>query len=101
MTLVTFDRACYPRRACDFGNGSMRRLLKTMLAFPTLMLIAAPVLGQVVVNVRTDKAEYLAGEPVFVIVDVKNVGVEPVGYSYCDGDVKLNVPNGEPNTAPN
>src|SRR3954463_3583885 len=43
-------------------------------------LLATPALAQVEVGIRTEKASYLAGEPVFILVDIKNVGEEPIGY---------------------
>jgi HEAT repeats len=45
-----------------------------------LCLLATPVFAQVEIGVRTEKASYLAGEPVFVLVDIKNVGDEPISY---------------------
>lgn len=53
----------------------MRQLIALALG-----LIATPALAQVEVGVRTEKASYLAGEPVFIVVDIKNVGDEPIGY---------------------
>jgi hypothetical protein len=32
------------------------------------------------VQVRTEKQQFLAGEPILVVIDVKNVGVEQVAY---------------------
>jgi len=43
-------------------------------------LLATPAVAQVEVGIRTEKASYLAGEPVFILVDIKNVGDEPIGY---------------------
>jgi HEAT repeat protein len=51
--------------------------------------------------VRTNKAAYVVGEPVFVILNVKNIGSEAVGYSYCDGQVDLAVDNTEKKQPPN
>ena len=68
-----------------------------------LLVVAAalPAFCQVHVDLRTSQAAYLVGEPIFVVVDVKNVGTEPVGYSYCDGHVDLTVPPGRKKQAPN
>jgi hypothetical protein len=49
------------------------------------------------VQVRTEKPQFLAGEPVFVLVEVKNVGTEQVA---CDGasvkpPLEMSVENGE------
>ncbi len=43
-------------------------------------LVATPALAQVEVGIRTEKAAYLAGEPVFILVDIKNVADEPISY---------------------
>jgi len=53
----------------------MAKLLAVMLS-----LIATPALAQVEVSVRTEKPSYLAGEPVFILVDVKNLYDEPIAY---------------------
>jgi HEAT repeats len=45
-----------------------------------LCLLATPALAQVEVKLRTEKPTFLAGEPIFVLVEVKNVGAEPVAY---------------------
>lgn len=60
-----------------------------------LCILATAVIGagQVQVSLRTDRAAYLAGEPVFVVVDVKNVGTESVGYGSGVGHTELTVPD--------
>jgi hypothetical protein len=45
-----------------------------------ILLLAGPAWAQVEVQVRTEKPQFLAGEPIFVIVEVKNVGTEQVAY---------------------
>jgi hypothetical protein len=65
-----------------------------LLACLLLLLVPARGIGQVQVAVRLEQPQYLAGEPVWVTVAVKNVGDEAVGYSGCDADVKLAVPGG-------
>jgi hypothetical protein len=60
-----------------------------------LSLAAATGLAQVQVDVRLDKTQYLAGEPIFVLVDVRNVGDESVGYSMCDSHATLTVAGSE------
>lgn len=57
-------------------------------------------MAQVQVDVRLEKTRYLAGEPVAVIVEVRNVGEETVGYSTCDGDVRLAVAGAERRVPP-
>jgi hypothetical protein len=64
------------------------------------MAVAVPGLCQVHVDLRTNQPDYLAGEPIFVVVDVKNIGTEPVGYSNCDGHVDLTVPGGQKKQVP-
>ena len=51
--------------------------------------------SQVKVEVRLDQSEYLAGEPVFAIVDVTNIGTKALGHSDCDGHADLTVPGGQ------
>jgi hypothetical protein len=66
-----------------------------------LWLAGSPAVAQVRVDVRLDKPRYLAGEPVVVFVDVRNVGDEAVGYSTCDGDVRLEVVGARRRVPPN
>jgi hypothetical protein len=73
-----------------------------LFAFCALTVLACPSLfSQVDVTARTDKSDYIVGEPVFVVVDVKNVGTDPVGYSYGDSRVTLTVEGVEKRKAPN
>jgi hypothetical protein len=58
-------------------------------------------MAQVQVDVRLEKTQYLVGEPVFVFVDVRNVGDEPVGYSSCDSRFRLEVKGAERRVPPN
>jgi len=53
----------------------MRQLIAIALS-----LLATPASAQVDVAVRTEKPTFRAGEPIFILVDVKNVGAEPVAY---------------------
>ena len=66
-----------------------------------LLVFVSKSLCQVNVEARTNKATYLVGEPVFVILEVKNIGSEAVGYSYCDGQVDLAVEKAEKKRPPN
>ena len=56
---------------------------------------AIPGFCQVKVSVKLNTLEYLVGEPVIVIVEATNVGVEGVGYSDCDEVANLAVPGGQ------
>jgi hypothetical protein len=62
---------------------------------------AVPGFCQVQVELRTNQATYLAGEPIFVVVDIKNIGSERVGYSASNGHADLTVPGGRKKEAPN
>ena len=59
-----------------------------------LLLAASSASAQVDVDVRLEKTRYLAGEPVVVIVDVRNVGDEAVGYAVGYGNVRMTVAGG-------
>jgi hypothetical protein len=78
----------------------MRKRHLSRLVF-SMIAAAVPGLCQVQVDLRTNQAGYLAGEPIFVVTDVKNIGTEPVAYSYCEGRVDLTVPGGRKKQAPN
>ena len=73
----------------------MSRLLFFMAA------AAVPGFCQVQVELRTNQATYLTGEPIFVVVDIKNMGPERVGYSASNGHADLTVPGGRKKEAPN
>jgi hypothetical protein len=66
-----------------------------------LLLLVSQGFCQVGVEIRTNKAAYLVGEPVFVILKMANIGTEAVGYSYCDGRVDLAVEQAEKKQPPN
>ncbi len=56
-----------------------------------LLLLAGSIFCQVAVTVKTNKTQYLASEPIFILIEVKNIGTEPIGYSRCDSDIDLTV----------
>jgi hypothetical protein len=62
-----------------------------------ICLLAGPAWAQVEVQVRTEKPQFLAGEPIFVLVEVKNVGIEQVAYDGASfkPPLELSVRNGE------
>lgn len=62
-----------------------------------ICLLAGPAWAQVQVQVRTEKSQFLAGEPMFVLVDVTNVGTEQVAYDGASlkPPLELSVKNGE------
>jgi hypothetical protein len=76
----------------------MRRTLWHCLL---LLLTATSAQAQVQVDVHLDKVRYLAGEPVVVVVDVRNVGDEAVEYSSCEWCVQLAVTGVERRVRPN
>ena len=80
--------------------GVIRKRFTLRLAF-LIATAAASGLRQVQVNLRTNQTSYLAGEPIFVVVDVENIGTEPVAYSGCDGHADLTVSGGQKKLAPN
>jgi hypothetical protein len=65
-----------------------------------LALSAASGYGQVNVTAKLDQPDYLAGEPVFVTVDVTNIGMEALGYAAGNGHVDLTVPGGQGKPTP-
>src|SRR5262245_25877189 len=67
------------------GRPTMRRVIFVCLL---VVLAAPPARAQVEVDVRLEKARYLAGEPIVVLVEVRNAGDDTVEYSTCDRDVR-------------
>lgn len=55
------------------------------------LLFAGTLAAQVRVDARLIQAQYLQGEPVHVILTVKNIGAEAFGYSSCDARIDLTV----------
>ena len=80
-------------RGRDLGFLTIALRRRRLACSALVWLTAAPAAAQVEVDVRLEKSQYLAGEPVTVLVDVRNVGDEEVTYSTCDEDVRLAVPN--------
>jgi HEAT repeat protein len=79
-----------------------RRMMRRLFACSLfLSLTAPPVMAQVRVDVRLEKTQYLAGEPIFVVVDVRNVGKEPIGYSSCGENIRLEIIGAKRRTPPN
>jgi hypothetical protein len=62
-----------------------------------------PETSQVKIDVRLEKPAYLAGEPVFVLVDVRNVGPELISHGnlFGCGNVRLAVTGVERRVQPN
>jgi hypothetical protein len=62
---------------------------------------APSVAAQVQVDVRLEKTQYLAGEPVVVLVDVRNAGDEAATFSWCDANFRVDVKGAERWISPN
>src|SRR5687768_2055166 len=62
-----------------------------------ICLLAGPAWAQVEVRFRTEKPQFLAGEPIFVLIQVTNVGTEQVAYDGASPKppLELSVRNGE------
>jgi hypothetical protein len=83
----------YPTNFCS--PVSKKMMMKPLTV--AICLLAGPAWAQVEVQVRTEKPQFLAGEPIFVIVEVKNVGTEQVVYDGASvkPPPELSVRNGE------
>jgi hypothetical protein len=83
----------YPTNFCS--PVSKKVMIKPLTV--AICLLAGPAWAQVEVQVRTEKPQFLAGEPIFVIIEVKNVGTEQVAYNGASvkPPPELSVRNGE------
>jgi len=77
-------------------------MTRRLVACSLLLLFFAPAsaTAQVQVDVRLEKSSYLAGEPVVVLIEVRNIGEEAVVYG-CGGNVRLDVTGGRRRLRPN
>jgi hypothetical protein len=64
------------------------------------LLVSSPAFAQVEVRIRTDKDTYFAGEPIFVLVEARNIGAFSLGYGAGDGDLKLTIDGIKPRGRP-
>ena len=71
------------------------------IALSLLALTACSAFSQVKVSMKLDRPDYLVGEPIFVIVEVTNIGSEPIGYSGGDGRTDVTVAAAQPKQPPN
>ena len=62
------------------------------------LLLTTPAVAQVHVAVSTDKAEYVEGEPIVVVLDVHNEGTTAIGYP---SDVSVSVSGAGQRIPPN
>ena len=75
------------------------RLLVALLLLAGLLVPALR--AQVSVSVHSSKSEYLVGEPIVILLEMKNVGDEPVAYGGgCDSDMKVSVAGTGPAPVP-
>jgi hypothetical protein len=78
------------------------RAYRFLLASLLLAGVLVPaVLAQVSVSARTTKSEYLVGEPIVLVLEIKNVGDDLVAYGGgCDSDIKTTVAGISPEPTP-
>jgi len=62
---------------------------------------ATPAPAQVQIDTRLEKSQYVAGEPIVVTADVRNVGDESLMYSDCANNVRLEVVGANRRVPPN
>jgi hypothetical protein len=74
--------------------------VRTFVLGGLFLSLATVAMAQVQVGVRLEKARYLAGEPIFVLVDARNVG-EAASYSMCGANVTLAVAGVDRRKLPN
>jgi hypothetical protein len=79
-------------------RGSVRTATWTM---GIVAWLATQAVAQVRVEARTERLQYLHGEPIVVIVSFENVGDEAFGYCACEGDIRLTVIGVQRRTLPN
>jgi hypothetical protein len=66
-----------------------------------LALTSASGFCQVQVTVKLEQDEYLVGEPIFVIVEARNIGTDSLTYFESGGYSSLTVQEGQPKQIPN
>ncbi len=72
----------------------MVRITTFLAMFATVL--AQGLTAQVSISTRMSKQEYLAGEPIVLFIDVKNIGEDTVAYgSGCDFDIEMSVPEAD------
>jgi hypothetical protein len=72
------------------SNLFMVRATIVLLASLTLLIQVAA--AQVETSIRLTKQEYLAGEPIVLLIEVKNIGEDMVAYGGgCDFDVEMSI----------
>src|SRR5580658_5000119 len=74
-------------------------MLIRLFSLLAILAMAAPC--QVSVQVSTTKQAYLVGEPVWVVVEVRNVGAAAIGYTSCvEHNLTITVENTAPRQRP-
>jgi hypothetical protein len=64
-----------------------------MKACAVVLLLAHSASAQVIVDARPAKSDFIAGEPIQVVIDVTNLGDEPVLLQACCLNIRLTVPD--------
>lgn len=83
----------------SFGFFATR--LRPQAAIACLFLAVVPLVhSQVRVTVRTSQESYLVGEPVHVVLEVTNIGTDPVAYSEASGKMDMAVSGHEKRKPP-
>jgi hypothetical protein len=70
--------------------------MRAFVVFVAAMLLSHALPAQVAVSVQTSKAEYLVGEPIIILVEVRNFGDRGIPYGNgCDFDLKISAEQGQ------
>ena len=72
--------------------------MRSALSAVGFLLLTTPAVAQVHIAVTTDKPEYLQGEPIVVVLEVKNESPAPIGYPW---DVSVAVLDARQRVPPN
>jgi hypothetical protein len=68
----------------------MARCMISLVVWVALLSQASA--AQVATSIRMSKQEYLAGEPIVMLIEVKNIGADTVAYGGgCDSDVSISI----------
>ena len=71
-----------------------------MKACAVALFLARAASAQVIVNVHLAKPEFIAGEPIHVVIDVTNIGGDTLWLPACCLNVELSVPDGRRRALP-
>ena len=72
-----------------------------LISWVLMGFLVPAAMAQVSVSVRSTKSRCLVGEPIVVLLEIKNVGDDLVAYGGgCDSDIKISVAGMSPRTSP-